>query len=265
VGESGEGIVTALICGGSTGMGLATASRFAREGASVAIFGRSQDGLDLASTLLEGDGAHEVLALSCDVTSTEAVEGAVRTVAERFGHLNALVNAVGPSSTGGFEELSDDAWATAFDAGVLSSVRTTRACLPLLRRAPWARVVNVTATSVKHQSAPLVAYTAAKAALASVTKNLARALGAEQILVNAVAPGAVLSDTLVAAVTAAGADGTDPAAGYRVLEELYGHHADLRRLGTPSEVAEVIYFCASEANSYMTGAQLNVDGGTDFS
>ena len=118
--------------------------------------------------------------------------------------------------------------------------------------------------SVKHQSPGLIAYTASKAALASVTKNLARSLGPEQILVNAVAPCAVLSEALVGAITSAGADGSDPSVVYGVLEAQYGHHADLHRVGTPSELAEVIWFCASEANSYMTGAQLNVDGGSDF-
>jgi len=231
----------------------------------VALLGRNEASLQAAESLVASQGARQVLTLRCDVTDREAVERSVAEVDDAFGHLNALVNAVGPSSGGGIEDLDDAAWGAAFDAGVLSAVRTTRACLPLLRRASWARIVNVTATSVKHQSPPLIAYTAAKTALASVTKNLARSLGPEQILVNAVAPGAVLSDTLAAAVSAAGADGSDPVAGYHVLEELYGHHADLHRLGTPSEVAEVIYFCASEANSYMTGAQLNVDGGTDFS
>jgi NAD(P)-dependent dehydrogenase (short-subunit alcohol dehydrogenase family) len=265
MGEETSGLTTVLIAGGSTGMGLATGCRFGREGASVALFGRSEASLRAAERLVLAQGAHKVLALVCDVTDTGAVERCVAEVGEAFGHLNALINTVGPGSTGGIEDLDDAAWEAAFDTGVLSAVRTTRASLPLLRKAPWARIVNVTATSVKHQSPPLIAYTAAKTALASVTKNLARALGPEQIMVNAVAPGAVLSDTLAAAISAAGADGSDPVAGYRVLEELYGHHADLHRLGTPAEVAEVVYFCASEANSYMTGAQLNVDGGTDFS
>ena len=97
-----------------------------------------------------------------------------------------------------------------------------------------------------------------------MTKNLARSLADEEILVNSVAPGAVLTGAIQAAVTAAGGDAQDPRDAYRVMSEQYGSSADLRRVANPSEVAEVVAFCASKANTYMTGAQLNVDGGTDF-
>jgi NAD(P)-dependent dehydrogenase (short-subunit alcohol dehydrogenase family) len=133
-----------------------------------------------------------------------------------------------------------------------------------MRRAEWGRIVNITALSVKHQSPGLIAYTAAKAALASVTKNLARSLAAEEILVNAVAPGAVLTGAIQAAVSAAGGDADDPRDAYRVMSEQFGSSADLRRVADPGEIAEVVAFCASKANTHMTGAHLNVDGGTDF-
>jgi NAD(P)-dependent dehydrogenase (short-subunit alcohol dehydrogenase family) len=124
--------------------------------------------------------------------------------------------------------------------------------------------VNLTAMSVKHQNPNLIAYTAAKAALASVTKNLAKSLGEEGILVNAIAPGAVLTKGVSDAISAVGADGSDPKVAYAVLEQGYNHHADLQRIGLPAELAEVIYFVGSEHNSYMTGAHINVDGGSDF-
>ena len=78
------------------------------------------------------------------------------------------------------------------------------------------------------------------------------------------APGAVLTPALSEGFTQAGLDGDDPEVAYAVMEAQYNHHADLRRVGLPSELAEVIWFCASEHNTYMTGAHLNVDGGTDF-
>ena len=254
----------AVISGGTAGMGLATAVRFAREAASVVVLGRGEASLEEASSALVAAGAGAALALRCDVSDDADVAAAFEIVAERFGHVNALVNAVGASAQGSFDDLSDAGWIEALDLGVLSAVRTVRHALPLLRSAPWGRIVNITAMSVKHQNPGLIAYTASKAALASVTKNLAKSLGPDQILVNAVAPGAVLSAGLASAIDAAGADGSDPQVAYAVLEQQYNHHADLRRVGTPAELAEVIYFCASEANSYMTGAQLNVDGGSDF-
>jgi NAD(P)-dependent dehydrogenase (short-subunit alcohol dehydrogenase family) len=139
-----------------------------------------------------------------------------------------------------------------------------RAALPLLRAAPWARVVNVTAMSVQHQSAGLVGYTAAKSALLSVTKNLARSLAGDAILVNAVAPGPILTDWARPVLTAAGIEPDDAVGAFELLGRDHGMSVDLGRLGLAHEVAAVIAFCASHANTYMTGAHLNVDGGSDF-
>ena len=257
-------IASSVISGGSTGIGLAVALRLAQEGGRVAILGRRPDKLNSALREVRDAGASDSLVVATDTTDDQQVADAFAQIAERWGELNALVNAVGPSGAGGFADLSDEAWHNAFDQGVLTAVRCIRHTLPLLRRADWGRIVNVTAFSVKHQSPGLIGYTAAKAALASVTKNLARSLADEQILVNSVAPGAVLTGAIRAAVTAAGGDAQDLRDAYRVMSEEYGTSADLRRVADATEVAEVIAFCASRANTYMTGAQLNVDGGTDF-
>jgi NAD(P)-dependent dehydrogenase (short-subunit alcohol dehydrogenase family) len=178
--------------------------------------------------------------------------------------LNVLVNAAGPAGAGRLENLNEADWADTFDQGVTSAVRCVRAALPLLRAADWARIVNVTAMSVQHQSPGLVSYTAAKSALLSVTKNLARSLAPDGILVNAVAPGPILTDWARPVLTAAGIDAEDPVAAFGVLARDHGMSVDLKRLGLPQEVAAVIAFCASRTNGYMTGAHLNVDGGSDF-
>ena len=227
-----------VISGGSSGMGLAAAVRLAHDGGRIAILGRRSAELDSALDEIR--------------------------IGSRWSEVNALVNAVGPAGAGRFDDLSDEAWHDAFDQGVLTTIRCVRHALPLMRKAAWGRIVNITALSVKHQSPGLIGYTAAKAALASVTKNLARSLAAEEILVNAVAPGAVLTSAIQAAVAAAGGDASDPRDAYRVMSTQYGLSADLRRVADPTEVAEVVAFCASKANTYMTGAQLNVDGGSDF-
>ena len=189
---------------------------------------------------------------------------AFRKIGAKSGEVHALVNAVGPSGAGRFDDLSDDAWMRTFDQGVLTAVRCIRHALPLLRRAAWGRIVNITAMSVQHQSTGLIAYTAAKAALVSVSKNLSRTLAKDDILVNAVAPGPVLTMPIRAAVRAARGDQDDPRDAYRVMAETYGSSVDLGRVALPSEVAEIVAFCASAANTYMTGAHLNVDGGSDF-
>ena len=256
---------TAVVSGGSRGMGLAVAARLSEDGARVAILGRSTASLKAANDHLQRKGATGVLAIEVDVTDEASVIGAFERINGAWGEVNVLINAVGPSGSGRFDDSSDQLWQDAFDQGVLSAVHCIRHGLPLLRNASWARIVNLTALSTKHQTPGLVAYTAAKAALASLTKNLARTLGPEGILVNAVAPGAVLTEPIRRVVEGVGGDPDDPRDAYRVMSDRYGSSIDLGRVGLPHEIAEVVAFCASPQNSYMTGATLNVDGGSDYS
>jgi 3-oxoacyl-[acyl-carrier protein] reductase len=262
--ETPGGPASVVVSGGSRGMGLAIASRLGRDGSRVAILGRSPEALREARDQLQRIGTQEVITLEADVTDESAVIGAFERIDGAWGELNVLVNAVGPRGSGGFDETDDQIWHDAFDQGVMSAVHCIRHGLPLLRKASWARIVNLTALSTKHQTPGLVAYTAAKAALASLTKNLARTLGPEGILVNAVAPGAVLTEPIRRVVEGAGGDPDDPRDAYRVMAEKYGSAIDLERVGLPAEVAEAVAFCASPHNSYMTGANLNVDGGSDY-
>jgi 3-oxoacyl-[acyl-carrier protein] reductase len=262
--DLGFGGATAVIAGGTRGIGLATALCLAREGCRVGIIGRDASRLTAAADAARDAGSPEVLVLPADLTSGVDVAGVFDEVRTRWGVLNVLVNAAGPAGARRFEDLTDADWADTFDQGVTSAVRCVRAALPLLRAADWARIVHVTAMSVQHQSPGLVSYTAAKGALLSVTKNLARSLAPDGILVNAVAPGPILTDWARPVLTAAGVDVKDPVAAFGVLARGHGMSVDLKRLGLPEEVAAVIAFCASRSNGYMTGAHLNVDGGSDF-
>jgi 3-oxoacyl-[acyl-carrier protein] reductase len=255
---------TAVIAGGTRGIGLATAVCLAEQGARVGVIGRDKARLTETATALANAGSPEVLTLKADLSSASEVDAVFAMVGVRWGGLNVLVTAAGPTGAGRFQDLGDAQWMAAFDQGVLSAVRCVRAALPLLRAAEWARVVNVTAMSVQHQSAGLVSYTAAKSALLSVTKNLARSLAGDAILVNAVAPGPILTDWARPVLASAGIATDDPEAAFGLLGRAHGMSVDLGRLGLPHEVAAVIAFCASPDNTYMTGAHLNVDGGSDF-
>ena len=254
----------AVVCGGTAGIGLATAARIARNRARVVVLGRHSDQVARAVEVLAEGGADRPVGHVADARRPELLAPAFDKVAEQFGYVNALVNAVGPSVVGTFDDLDDDDWTRAFDEGTMTAVRSIRCALPLLRRASWARIVNVTAMSVQHQTPALVAYTAAKSALASVTKNLARTLAPEGILVNAVAPGSVLTERISGAVRAVGGDPSDPVEAYRVMAEQFGAHIDLGRVARPEDVAEVVAFCASPDIGFLTGAHINVDGGSDF-
>jgi NAD(P)-dependent dehydrogenase (short-subunit alcohol dehydrogenase family) len=260
-----------VVSGGSAGMGRAAAERFAADGATVTVLGRDRPRLDDTVSALAAAGSPAPLGISCDLTDEDSVRSAFAEIAERFGgEMNTLVNAAGPVDVGvkPFEELDDEEWHATFDIGVLSAARCVRYGLPLLRQAEWARIVNISAHSTHRQSPGLVAYTAAKSALTSLSKNLAQMLAPEAILVNTVSPGSFLSEGLRGYLRRLpperGVDPDDLHDAMRVIAQDFGHPAYMGRAGDPSEIGPVIAFVGSRINSYMTGADLNVDGGSDF-
>ncbi|MGF7234405.1 MAG: SDR family NAD(P)-dependent oxidoreductase [Frankia sp.] len=255
---------TAVVQGGTQGMGRAAAECFAVDGAKVAVLARTQEDLDKTVVHLLELGAADAVALRADITRPDEVTAAFDLVRDRWGELNILVNATGPNVGGGFEELSDADWFAAIDLGVLGMVRCVRAALPLMRSAGWGRIVNISAHSTKRQTASLVAYTAAKAMVTSITKNLSLSLADDEILVNTVSPGSFVSEGLARWATSVDIDPDDLHAVMRGITEHFGHPAHLPRAGATSEIGAVIAFVASRRNTYMTGANVNVDGGSDF-
>jgi NAD(P)-dependent dehydrogenase (short-subunit alcohol dehydrogenase family) len=261
---------TAVVSGGSRGMGRAAAESLAGEGARVAVLARTPAALDETVDALLTLGSPDAVGIPTDLTSRESVELAFAAVGERWGVLNVLVNAAGPVDVGigAFEGIDDDEWQATFDIGTLSAARCVRAAFPLLRSAPWARIVNISAHSTKRQSPGLVAYTAAKAALTSLSKNLSASLAPDGILVNTVSPGSFLSEGMKSYLRSLPPErGVDPDSlvdAMRVISEDFGHPAHLGRAGDPAEIGPLIAFLCSRANSYMTGANLNIDGGSDF-
>jgi NAD(P)-dependent dehydrogenase (short-subunit alcohol dehydrogenase family) len=261
---------TAVVSGGTKGMGRAAAESFAREGARVAVIARSPAALAQTEAALVALGSPDTVAIAADLTDAAQVAAAFTTVGERWGELNVLVNVAGPVDVGikPFADLDDDEWMATFDIGTMSAIRCVRAALPLLRRAEWARIVNVSAHSTKRQSTAIVAYTAAKAALTSLTKNLSLSLAPDGILVNCVSPGSFNSAGMRGYIDALprerGADPDDLYDVMRIITEDFGHPAHLGRAGDPTEIGPVIAFAGSRINTYMTGADINVDGGSDF-
>jgi NAD(P)-dependent dehydrogenase (short-subunit alcohol dehydrogenase family) len=246
-------------------MGFAAAQCLADDGARVAVIGRTQVVLDAAARDLTDRGSPDAVGLVADTGDATAVQAVFDHLSQRWdGELNVLINAVGPGAVGTFEDLTDDQWRTAFDEGVLGMVHCVRAALPLLRAAKWGRIVNFSAHSTQRQSVILPAYTAAKAAVTSISKNLSLSLAKDEIMVNVVSPGSIASESLVGWADSVGVDGSDPYALMSAIDEHFGHPAHLPRAGLPHEIGPVVAFLASRRNSYMTGANINVDGGSDF-
>jgi NAD(P)-dependent dehydrogenase (short-subunit alcohol dehydrogenase family) len=237
----------------------------ADDGARVALVGRTKDVLERATQDLTDRGSPDALGLVADTGDAEAVQRVFDEIGERWnGELNALINAVGPGTQGTFEDLTDDQWREAFDDGVMGMVHCVRSALPLLRKAQWARIVNFSAHSTQRQTVILPAYTAAKAALTSISKNLSLLLAPDEIMVNVVSPGSIASEALVGWAGSVGVDGRDPYALMAAIDQHFGHPAHMPRAGLPEEIGPVVAFLASRRNSYMTGANINVDGGSDF-
>jgi NAD(P)-dependent dehydrogenase (short-subunit alcohol dehydrogenase family) len=248
-------------------MGRATALCLAGEGARVAVLARGQAALDETVTALKEAGSPDAVGIATDVSRADQVDEAFAAIGERWGSLNVLINTVGPGG-GTFEDLTEDEWFSTYRIGTLSAVHCVRAALPLLRAAEWARIVNFAAHSIQRQSPLIVAYTAAKSALASISKNLAKSLAPEGILVNTVSPGTIVTASFTEALKPVleqdGLDSSDPHDVMRWIERNYHQPADLGRAGLPDEVATVATYLASRRNGYVTGANINVDGGSDF-
>jgi NAD(P)-dependent dehydrogenase (short-subunit alcohol dehydrogenase family) len=256
-----------VVTGGSKGMGFAIAQTLAAEGARVAVMARSQTSLDTAVESLRSAGAPDAVGISVDMSDADSISAGFASLGERWGQLNALVHTIGPGD-GYFEEMDDAEWNDAFTLGTMSAVRSIRTALPMLRSADWARIVTLSAHSIQRQNPRIVAYTASKAALSSVTKNLSKSLAKDGILVNCVCPGTIVTasftETLKDILAADGLDATNPVDVMTWIDNNFHQPCDLGRAGLPEEIASITTYLVSRRNGYVTGATINVDGGSDF-
>ena len=236
-----DGLV-ALVTGGGSGIGAATAALLRERGAEVAILDVDTDGVPA-----------EIFGVTCDVSDAAGVGGAIEAVAERFGSLDIVINNAGIGASGDVTENPDDEWHRVFDVNVVGMARVTRAALPHLRRSAHAAIVN-TCSAVAFTGVPSRAlYAASKGAVAALTLAMAADHLADGIRVNAVAPGT--ADTpWVARLLDAAPDPEGAAAALRSRQPI-------GRLVTADEVAHAICSLASPAAASTTGTILRVDGG----
>mgnify|MGYP006270605567 CR=1 FL=1 len=257
-----------MVVGASRGIGAATARLLHDEGARLVLVARDATALDSLRRSLPGDGT-SALALAADASHPGALEAAVAAGLDRFGAMHGLAVFAGPAGPrAGLLEGGDDSWDQQYRGGLLVSVHACRAALPALLRAPDAAIVLTAAYSVRAPKPALPAYSAMKAAVASLAKTLALQYGGQGLRCNAIAPGIILRDPLSATAVdtadeAAIADG--PARErYAEVRRAHGMQVALGRAGRPAEFASVAAFLLSPRASYLTGALLNIDGGTDF-
>lgn len=248
----------ALVCGSSQGLGRAIAEALVREGANVAINGRSPEKLARVRGEMEDTLGREVLAVPADLTDPDAVDAAVDQARQALGDLHILVTNTGGPPSGPFEDHSADVWRQAIAQNLESVVNLVRAVLPGMKERRWGRIVNVTSISVKQPVGGLILSNAVRAGVTGFAKTIANEAGPFGVTVNNVLPGFTRTERLVSLAQAASerTGGTS--------EEVYANwekDIPMGRLGEPEELAALTAFLCSEQAAYITGQSIAVDGG----
>ena len=250
----------AIVTGGSDGIGKATATSMAQEGARVVICARRKDTLEAAAEEIRRQTGGTVLPIQGDVTNPSDVEKVVNGAVEAFGRLDILVNNAGTSAAGPFEALDDEGWQADMNLKFYAAVRFARAAIPHMKRAGEGRIINVTTPSGKQPRASSVPTSVTRAAGIALTKAMSKDLAPYNILVNTVCIGLIKSGQHERRYTSESAQNSG-----LTLEQFYEERSQrvpLRRFGEAREAGDVICFLVSERASYLTGTAVNIDGGT---
>lgn len=248
----------AAITGGTAGIGLGIAKAFLAEGASVALMARNAEkGERLVRELNVGERA---FFQSGDATRQADVEGFIDATVARFGRIDILVNnAGGARDLQPLVDVSDEEWDLVMKWNLYSTFWATRRALKTMIANGWGRVINISSIEGKHGKAVFTAYTAAKHAINGMTKSVAREVGTSGVTVNSICPGLVITD-----IIQQNGPATAEAMGmtFDEMVAMFAKESALERPVTVEEVAAMALLLASDAGSGITGAVLNVDGGT---
>jgi 3-oxoacyl-[acyl-carrier protein] reductase len=228
---------TAIVCGASSGLGLASAESLANEGANVALFARHRKSLEQQADRIGG------LAVRGDVRNLEDLTKLVDTTVEAFGGIDIVVNNSGGPPAGTALELTDELVEEAVELLLLSAIRLTRVAVPYLERSGRGRVINIESHAVRQPVDGVVLSNIVRSGVVAWAKTISRELAPRGITVNSVAPGLIDTPRL------------------RQLGHQDPSEVPIGRIGRPEEVGDVVCFLASDRASYVTGALIPVDGG----
>jgi len=247
----------AIVTGASRGIGRDVALGLAAEGCRVLLCARDADALALVAAELDGAG----VVMPVDVTDPSAADAIVAECERAFGRVDVLVNNAGGGAPKALDQLTAADWQEGLELNFLSAARLAVACAPVMRAAGWGRLVHVASVSGREPDPLFAPYSAAKAALINLSTSLSRAFAADGVLSSCVVPGVTTTELVEtnAAATAQRAGTTVDDVMARMLAK---HGVAAGRFGTPTEIAAAVVFLASEQASWVTGATLEVDGGT---
>jgi 2-hydroxycyclohexanecarboxyl-CoA dehydrogenase len=240
----------AIVTGGASGIGLATAQRFARDGANVAVWDVNEEGALRAAAELKALGV-KTIASRVDVSNRQQVNAAVDAMHKEIGPVSILVNNAGITLFQSFMEMTEESWDRVMSINLKSMLVCTQAVLPDMLAAKWGRIINVSSSSAQQGSARMTAYAASKGGVIGFTKALAQELAPTGITVNNVPPGFIDTPMLR----------NEGIAGLGVGVEAVAARSPMGRPGRPENMAAAIAFLASDDADYITGHTLSVNGG----
>ena len=253
---------SALVTGGSKGIGKAVALNLAREGVRVGIAARHGSTMADAVREIKDLTGGDVWGESTDCTKTQDVERFVSQAIDRMGRVDLLVNALGAAPAGGLLDLTDEAWEDGLALKLLGQIRCCRALVPHMQRQKWGRIVNIAGSQWKRPLGTSMVAGVANAGLVNFSKALAGTLGPDNILVNVVNPGPTETGRLEYVIERRAAHRSVPVDEVRAE---FAAETMLGRFGKPEEVAHMIVFLVSELSTFVTGAVIDVDGGQNHS
>lgn len=249
---------TAVITGGSVGIGLAVAEGLAQEGVNLVLCARNEERLAAEATRLAERYGVKTLGVACDVTDAAAIDQFVAQVAD-FGGADILINNAGTGSNEKIMTAPDEKWQLYWDLHVMAAVRLARGVVPMMRARGGGAIINNASICAKQPLDYEPIYNVTKAALMMFSKVLAEEVIGDNIRVNCINPGLILTPDWVK--TAKQLTAGTATTWEQHLQQIAEQHTPIKRFGTPAELAHFFVFLCSPLASYCVGSTYYVDGG----